>query len=63
MTTQDPAGRGAYEASWDDLLADPNLTFGGSELLPHLLAFGPPEDCLTCRPGIYCPTHTPRGTA
>lgn len=53
-------------SSWEALLADPNLTLGDhSDLLPHFLAFGPPapEDCLTCRPGLFCPRHTPSGTA
>jgi hypothetical protein len=29
-------------------------------LTPNTVA---PDACGTCKPGIYCPTHTPRGTA
>lgn len=49
------------EPSWEDLLANPHLQFDlDSEVLPVLL--GLVAGCLTCRPGIFCPHHTPSGT-
>lgn len=52
---------GDREPSWEDLLADPLLQWDTrGEVLPLLLRFGAPEPpCFTCRPGVYCPTHTP----
>lgn len=38
--------------SWEDLLASPHLTFTDPDLLPHLLAFGPPP-ALPPRPWLY----------
>lgn len=50
--------------TFEQLLSDPHLSFDlDSEVLPHLLASGPVNGCPTCRPGIYCQTHTSSGTA
>jgi hypothetical protein len=46
------------EPSLEELLASPHLQFNDAELLPHLLAFGPPQP--TRRPERTPTMHDPR---
>lgn len=44
--------------TFEEALADPSFqTPLDTEVLPHLLAFGPPVKCPTCRPWLFCPVH------